>query len=173
MIQKNNIFNNYDVNDLLRNSTFLTKFNHADSLNEIHHFFIKDSSMKFLLKHRPQMNNFLDSISLIIDLKKLQYKYVTFDYQELYADKSVKSCKNLNWHTDGSNNEYLLIVWGNKRTEFKNLPYLEIDNGQLYQYDSTDLHRGRVLEAGEKRVFLRICFSNEIKPNNKIMHKIM
>lgn len=136
------------------------------------HFFIKDCSLAFLLKHRPQLKTFLDSIALLIELKKIQYKYITFDYQELFAGQTTKSCKNINWHTDGPDNEYLLIAWGNKRTEFQELPQLEVENGNLYQYDSSDVHRGRLLDKGECRVFLRICFSNQVKPNNKIMFNL-
>lgn len=172
MIQKKVNFNNYDIAVLLKNNILLNQFKGGEFKNYFHYFFIKDCSVTFLLSQRPQLKSFLDSISLIMEMKKSQYKYVTFDYQEIFADHTIKSCKNLNWHTDGEDNEYLLIVWGNKRTEFKELPCLEVDDGVLYQYDSSDVHRGRILEAGEKRVFLRVCFSNVIKPNNKVMFNL-
>jgi len=167
MLQKLNI----QVDSSQANTVLGSQTHHMSFMmdKENRHFFIKDCSMSFLLKNRPQLKAFLKSVSLLIDLKKIQYKYVTFDYQELFAGHPTKSCKDIGWHTDGSDNEYLLIVWGNKRTEFQSLPQLEIDHGNLYQYDSSDIHRGRILDKGECRVFLRICFSNKVKPNNKIL----
>lgn len=135
-------------------------------------FFIKDCSLKFILKNCPHLEKVIESISYILDFKKTQYKYVTFDYQEIHAKSdNTKTCRNVDWHTDGENNEYLICVWGNKRTEFKGLPSLELESGTLYQYSSEDLHRGRLLDKGEKRVFLRVCFSNTVKPNNKYLYQ--
>ena len=132
---------------------------------------LKDCSMSFLISQRPKIKNILDQINPIIHLKKHQYKFISFDYQELYAVKgSLKTCRDLSWHTDSQDNEYLIIAWGNKRTLFKTeISQLELDSGTLYQYDSSDIHCGQILNEGEKRVFLRICFSNHLRPKNKIL----
>lgn len=152
---------------------------------------LKDCSEKFLLKTKPELQGIIEEIKPFFFNKK----FITFDYKEINnASGKTPTCADTNWHVDGKNNLYLICCWGDKRTVFleesnffdfnkdlsilnqdiknslKEIDFgLEVKNQTLYSYDSFDIHKGRFLEKGESRKFLRLCFSDYIKPSNKII----
>lgn len=149
----------------------------------------KDCSVRFLLKHNPQLTLLIEELSPFLGSQK----YLTFDYQEINQVKTeTNSCKDISWHVDGINNQYLIMAWGDQRTLFLNdqielnssedlmkknselkkidlnLNNQELSNGHLYMYDSNCIHRGQTLYNGQKRIFFRVCMSDYISPKNKI-----
>lgn len=152
----------------------------------------KDYDIEKLKLKVPEIKSLLNEIrALAISTKK----YLTVDYQELnvQGDKT-NSCRDLGWHIDGIDNQYFLVCWGDKPTQFLNESlviecdsytpqilnprlkskitsndFQELNSGVLYQYDSQSIHRGRELTQGDNRILLRFCYSDYIKPTNTIL----
>jgi hypothetical protein len=165
----------------------------------IHHnfkeqFFWKDCSLNFLRKHFDEL--LVKSIeSLIHDGLSNPKKYLTVDIGFQLFKEGSKSCKNTEWHVDGVDNNYLMWIDGDFRTEFQTAgetPKLfpkdkskllefnktlegsaaaavEIPNATLIKYSSQDIHKGRVATSAGKRFFIRICSSDYLRPKN---HKL-
>jgi hypothetical protein len=157
-------------------------------------FFWKDCSLNFLRKHFDEL--LVKSIESLINAGLSNpKKYLTVDIGFQLFNEGSKSCKNVGWHVDGINNDYLMWIDGDFRTEFQTaveLPKLtlqekhkllelnkqleksavageEIPNATLIKYTSQDIHKGRVATSAGKRFFIRICSSNYLVPKN---HKL-
>lgn len=142
----------------------LDKINHNFSINESIKF--KDCSLKFILKHRPEIVSILQSLKESVP----QRTYLTINVHEQALEKSEKTCKNINWHVDGTNEDYVLVCFGQYRTEFLiNNEATEAGDGVPVIYTSQDLHRGRTAQSESKRLLIRLCSSDKIRPTNTII----
>lgn len=148
---------------------------------------LKDFSKEKLLLRCPHLEDLLNELIPLIPEKK----YLTIDYSEIALKKGQNTCRDVRWHTDGINNHYLIIAWGDFRTLFLNERYEslkntverikeihekfkdekgnEIEEGVPFVYDSTVVHRGQKADRDGKRIFLRLCFSDYIRPKNAVL----
>ena len=157
---------------------------------------LKDFSVERILELRPELGPLL--ADLIPHLP--QKKFITVDYSELNLKKGSRTCKDPRWHVDGVDNQYIILNFGISRTRFlnqevpeglsdlsghDNLKELnstladtfkheqgsEIPDGVPVLYSSKDIHKGNVsLEEG-KRILLRICASDYLRPKNVVLIK--
>ncbi len=152
---------------------------------------LKDFSVQAIVRHYPHVKDLLDEVLPLIEHKA----FITVDYSELVLTKGQKTCKDTGWHVDGIGNQYLLVSFGDFRTKFlgkkspaKNQEDLrlhnqrlsslfsleqghEVENGVPVVYDSSDVHCGQKASFDGKRVFLRICSSDYLRPKNKVLEK--
>lgn len=149
----------------------------------------KDCSLSFILKKRPQYKDHLETLIGLFSFKK---KYLTIDlFEQVFDEENKKTTRNLSWHVDGEDNEYLIWCKGQSRTLFLKepialaLPFqeknrflnslkgeelgFEIPDQTPVLYNSSDPHKGRLAKANEKRLFIRLCQSDSLKPKNHIL----
>lgn len=151
-------------------------------------FRAKDFAVDKILKRKPYLNPLLSELIPLLPAKK----FITVDYYEQILEEGQPTCRNPIWHVDGQMNDYLLICWGDFKTKFsdfvlnlsdsrlENMKLIkdyqaeveefswEAQNGDAIIYDSHSLHRGQLATFDSRRVFLRICSSDYIKPRNQI-----
>jgi hypothetical protein len=165
--------------------------NFNPSLSFKTNFLAKDFSAKSIIKHKPFLESIIDEISQKMTAKR----YLTVDYMEKNLNKGVSTCVRPIWHVDGNNNNYALICVGDFKTLFLNdevsferkasiketsdyldemvkkdkLNFFELATNQLALYDSNHIHSGQVATYKTKRILLRLCYSDYIKPANKLL----
>lgn len=153
-------------------------------------FLAKDCSVPFLLKYKPGLEDLIKELDCFLPSKN----FLTIDYYEQVLSSGTKTCKNINWHVDGMDNDYLIVSWGDFRTEFLTADYpldpnltliernlsivkelkgqapssFELSPGCPVIYDSTQIHRGRKANRDGKRILLRLCRSDYLNPKNKL-----
>lgn len=158
------------------------------SFNFIQDFRIKDASEHFVTTFKPELDLVLQDLKQFLPNRD----FLTVDYFEQILLPGKTTCRDINWHVDGINNDYILVCWGEWRTEFlispftvkplenvrltnlkiqrdlagKELSYLEVPQGIPVKYNSSQIHRGRRAESESKRVFLRLCSSDYLNPKN-------
>jgi hypothetical protein len=159
-------------------------------LNFSNSFFLKDCSLNFLFNNLDQgIVKQLQEISKILPQKR----HITFDIGFLKLKEGDKTCRDVGWHVDGVDNDYLIYCQGDFRTQFLNkeldvkypehrselrqfnesIASTEIDvagneipDSTLVQYSSKDIHRGRLATSVGERFFLRVCSSDYLVPKN-------
>lgn len=160
--------------------------NPADQFTES--FRAKDFSLKSILKVKPYLKETLNKLTHLIETKK----FLTIDYQKQILEEGEFTCRRPIWHVDGESNEYLLVCWGEFRTKFsthqlnfmssrkENMNLIkgkedlieklsfEVKDGEVIKYNSHTLHRGRTATHEARRIFLRLCSSDYIRPRNQI-----
>jgi hypothetical protein len=127
----------------------------------------KNCSLNFLAKKRPELKNVLQGLIQMLPKRK----HITINLHEQVLQKNSLTCSNVGWHLDGTEEDYLLVCFGQYRTEFLNNDgsYFEIEEGIPILYDSQTVHRGRIAESKSKRILIRICSSDRIVPINHII----
>lgn len=151
---------------------------------------LKDFCPNKIKKVVPELSFVIDSLISQIEKKK----YITIDVMKHNFVNRGKTCSDVSFHVDGINNEYVIWSIGDFRTEFLMSPVFvpglgefsprdlaktiyELTQGKLFnvveasssvpmKYDSMCIHRGRIAEAGHKRIMVRVCSSDYIKPKN-------
>ena len=131
---------------------------------------VKDCSLTYVNKYFPkELISLCGQILECIDITNR--KFTTIDL--FLADYRVgeSSCVDPAWHTDGkpgAGNEYYMFQLGGHRTLFKiDGSDREIPEGVLLSYGSSDVHRGRIFKYNDRRLMVRVCLSDYIKPRNK------
>ena len=151
---------------------------------------LKDFCPNRIKKLVPELYSVIDNLISLVEKKK----YITIDVMKHNFINRGKTCTDPSFHIDGVNNEYVIWSIGDFRTEFlmdsifvpglgelspRDLakPIFELTNEKTFsliespssvpmKYDSRCIHRGRIAEAGHKRVMVRVCSSDLIKPKN-------
>ena len=147
-------------------------------------FFLKDCSKNYILNHYPELETLINSLASQMPNKK----YLTIDYQGLNLKSGQKTCKDTSWHIDGEGNNYILVCWGdfktqfagnfqfsntNRKTRLTELKKMNIDRfqealeGVPVAYSSDCVHRGCRADQAGQRLFLRLCMSDYLHPKNK------
>lgn len=153
-------------------------------------FFWKDCSIKHLRRHLD--SNLVDQIETLIQQELANPKrYITIDVGYQQFKEGTKTCRDTGWHVDGINNDYLMYIDGDFRTEFAvadltsypeersklrefnesiaktDFPGIQVAASTVVKYTSKDIHRGRVATGAGERFFLRVCSSDYLYPKNK------
>lgn len=153
---------------------------------------LKNHSLSRLLKLRPEIAALVPSLDALLPQKE----FLTIDYFEQVLKAGRATCVNPAWHVDGVNNHYLMLIFGQWRTEFalnsypipegkdlrevnfkisqslkkEDVPRFEIPEATPLLYNSFQVHRGRVPTTEGKRILLRLCRSDYLKPSNSILN---
>jgi hypothetical protein len=154
---------------------------------------LKDFSPISLGVKLPQYKGAIETLESLFPKRK---KYLTVDvFEQVFTFGNTKTCRNTGWHVDGVNNHYLMWSIGHSRTLFLNesldwrgMPVDLRDRNQMLEarawpeacgieipestaviYSSDDVHKGRTAEVGTKRILLRLCYSDYVKPKNKVL----
>lgn len=146
----------------------------------------KDCSLSFILKERPELGPLLEALIPLMEEKR----FLSIDYfEQEFSKGNLKTCRNLSFHVDGENNNYLIWSKGGPRTLFLKEPqivegqslrakndylrdktfkglFFEIPEETPVLYTSDDPHAGRIAKPNDKRWFLRLCQSDYLKPKN-------
>ena len=151
----------------------------------------KDFAVNSVIKHKPFLSSIIEEISQKMTTKR----YLTIDYMEKNLNKGVSTCVRPIWHVDGLDNNYALICVGEFRTLFlkeeikferkssiketsdylnelvqkEKYDFFELPQTQLALYDSNHVHSGQIASYRTKRILLRLCYSDYIKPANKLL----
>jgi hypothetical protein len=151
---------------------------------------MKDFSVKKIKEKLPELSFVIDHLIGLVPIKR----YITVDVMKHNFKNEGNTCRDGSFHIDGLNNNYAMWVIGDFRTEFlmeevfidglgsekpieinPKLKYLiddtfhkiqEIDESTPFVYDSRCIHRGRVAAKGSKRILVRVCSSDYIRPKN-------
>lgn len=152
---------------------------------------LKNHSLPRLLKVRPELENLIPTLDAFLPAKE----FLTLDYFEQVLRKGLPTCVNPAWHVDGVNNHYLMLILGEWRTEFalnsypipegkdlrevnfkisqslkkEDVPRFELPELTPILYNSFQVHRGRVPTTDGKRILLRLCRSDYLRPSNSIL----
>lgn len=171
----------------------LNKLNYSPEMNFTSNLIAKNFSVPKILQLRPELSCIITEL-----IKSLpNRKYITVDYNEQILTIGRATCARPIWHVDGDGNNYALVCWGDFRTIFlresisfdrkstipetsdeintllsnKAVPFFEIEEGSPIIYSSEDIHSGRVSTMNTKRILLRLCSSDYIRPYNKILQR--
>lgn len=167
----------------------LDKLDYIPDFSYQREFLAKDFSYNRIINLKPDFKDAIDTLESSLDRKR----YLSIDLQEKILDTGNPTCKRAIWHVDGIGNNYVIVCWGEFRTLFmnnllpfdrqetilktsdhihsryKDLPshnYFEIPEGSPVVYTSENIHSGQIVKSPSKRILLRLCYSDYIRPNN-------
>lgn len=151
---------------------------------------LKDFSPEKAKKVVPELSPIIDHLVSLLPVKA----YFTVDVMMHNFVKDGQTCVDVSPHVDGVGNEYVIWSIGDFRTEFlitdldipelgvlepmlvkplirkaileNDVCFVEAPESVPMRYDSRCIHRGRRARAGSKRLMIRVCSSNYIKPKN-------
>lgn len=154
---------------------------------------LKDFCPERIKKIVPELSSTINNLISLVKKKN----YITIDVMKHNFIARGKTCTDISYHVDGVDNEYIIWSIGDFRTEFlvdpilipglgklsprelakpifeltkkNNLHFMEAPSSVPIKYDSYCIHRGRIAEAGHKRVMIRVCSSDYIKPKNAVI----
>lgn len=156
-------------------------------INHSQNRLFKDFEKNKFIRIFPELESLISKLSL----EMFEKKYLTIDFSYKIFKKGDKSCVNPGWHVDGEQNQYLILCFGDFRTNFYNQRVeltdslvennkiikkiessflkehvFEAPNGIPILYDSKQIHQGRIADRPGERMFLRLCYSDYLVPKN-------